>query len=82
MSYLDRVLNKFGNWYKLIIGDGYKDGSGKIRSEKLREHLYKEEYDRTLHSKIIQWGEKSVRSSNMRIGEADGDWLIAQEKCG
>ena len=47
-----------GTWIKMrVVVDGARRG----RSEKLREHQYREEYARTLEGKRVEWdGENNV----------------------
>ena len=55
------------------------DGARKIRSDKLREHQYREGYASSLEGKRVEWdGENNVAICGSRW---KGYWLKVQENC-
>ena len=55
------------------------DGARRIRSEKMREHQYREEYARSLEEKRVEWdGENNVDHMWEQVKR---EWLKVQEKC-
>ena len=54
-------IKVLGTWIKRR---GVVDRARRIRSEKRREHQYREEYARSLEGKIVDWGVGASETGN------------------